>query len=131
MPSKSGGINYGEYALIGGLVLAVLLGVLSSFVPEGLVPLLVAVLFILGLAVGLLNVTEKEVNSFLIAGVALLLAVTSWNVALAGSLALLGDLGVTLAKMIVGFTNAMIAFLSPAVFIVAIMGIWKLAKPGD
>jgi hypothetical protein len=129
MPSKSGGVNYGEYALIGGLVLAVILGVLSSFVPEGLMPLLVAVLFVLGLVVGLLNVSEKEVNSFLIAGVALLLAATSWNVALAGSLALLGDAGVMVAKMVVGFTNALIAFLSPAIFIVAITGIWKLAKP--
>jgi xanthosine utilization system XapX-like protein len=50
-------------------------------------------------------------------------------VALAGSLVLLGDPGVMVAKMVVGFTNAMIAFLSPAIFVVAITGIWKLAKP--
>ena len=129
MPGKSGGMNIGGYALLGGLVLAVILGVAASFVPEGLMPILVAVLFVLGLVVGLLNVSEKEVNSFLIAGVALLLAATSWNVALAGTLALVGDAGVMVAKMIVGFTNALIAFISPAVFLVAIMGIWKLAQP--
>ena len=129
MPGKPGGMNIGGYALLGGLVLAVILGVAASFVPEGLMPILVAVLFVLGLVVGLLNVSEKEVNSFLIAGVALLLAATSWNVALAGTLALVGDAGVMVAKMIVGFTNALIAFISPAVFLVAIMGIWKLAQP--
>jgi hypothetical protein len=122
-------MNYGEYAFLGGLVIAVILGVLSNFVPAELMPILVAVLFILGIVVGLLNISDKEVNSFLVAAIALLLAATSWNVSLGATLQLLGEAGVMVAKMVVGFTNALIAFISPAAFIVAIKAIYKLAQP--
>lgn len=123
-------VNYGEYAFLGGLLIALIVGVLSSFVPANLMPLLMAVLFVLGIAVGLMNISEKEVNSFLLATVALLLAATSWNVSLVQTLSLLGDIGTTLAAMVAGFTNALIAFIAPAAFIVAILSVYKLAQPG-
>ncbi len=122
-------MNYGQIAFLGGLAIAIIVGVLSSFVPAGLMPLLMAVLFVLGLAVGLLNISDKEVNSFLLATVALLLAATSWNVSLVQALGLLGDLGATLATMVAGFTSALIAFISPAAFIVAILAVYKMAQP--
>jgi hypothetical protein len=121
--------NIGEYAFLGGLVVALIVGVLSSFVPAGLMPVLVAVLFVLGIVVGLMNVSEKEVNSFLIAAVALLLAATAWNVSFQSTLALLGDVGAMAGRLIVGLTNALIAFISPAAFVVAILAVYKLAKP--
>jgi hypothetical protein len=104
--------------------------VLSTFVPANLMPVLMAVLFLFGIVVGLMNVSEKEVNSFLLATVALLLAATSWNVSLVQALGLLGDVGTTLAAMVTGFTTALIAFISPAAFIVAILAVYKLAQPG-
>ncbi len=122
-------MNYGQYAFLGGLVIAIVLGVLSSFVPASLMPILMAVLFLLGIVVGLLNISEKEVNQFLLATVALLLAATSWNVSLVSTLAMLGDIGATLGLMVAGFTNALIAFISPAAFIVAIIAVYKLAQP--
>jgi hypothetical protein len=122
-------MNYGQIAFLGGLAIAVIVGLLASFVPAGIMPILMAVLFVLGLAVGLLNISEKEVNSFLLATVALLLAATSWNVSLVQSLGLLGELGTTLAAMVAGFTSALIAFISPAAFIVAILAVYKMAQP--
>jgi hypothetical protein len=122
-------MNYGQIAFLGGLVIAVIAGLLPSFVPAGLMPIMMAVLFVLGLAVGLLNISDKEVNSFLLATVALLLAATSWNISLVQSLSLLGELGTTLATMVAGFTSALIAFISPAAFIVAILAVYKMAQP--
>lgn len=122
-------MNIGQIAFLGGLAIAVIVGVLTSFVPAGLLPLLMAVLFVLGIVVGFLNVSDKEVNSFLLATVALLLAATSWNVSLVSSLSMLGELGMTLGAMIAGFTSALIAFISPAAFVVAILAVYKLAQP--
>lgn len=122
-------MNYGQIAFLGGLVIAVIVGLLSSLVPASVMPILMAVLFVLGLAVGLLNISDKEVNSFLLATVALLLAATAWNVSLVQSLSLLGELGLTLAGMVAGFTSALIAFISPAAFIVAILAVYKMAQP--
>lgn len=122
-------MNYGQIAFLGGLAIAIIVGVLSSFVPAELMPIMMAVLFVLGLAVGLLNISDKEVNAFLLATIALLLAATSWNVSLVQSLGLLGELGITLASMVAGFTSALIAFISPAAFVVAILAIYKIAQP--
>lgn len=55
----------GHWSFIGGLVLAVL----AAFIQ---VPYLALILFILGLAVGFLNIKEKESTPFLIAVIALL-----------------------------------------------------------
>lgn len=59
----------GRWALIAGLVLAVIVGLFFS--GNNLIPWLVAGL---GLLVGLLNVKPTEVRSFLIAGTALTVA---------------------------------------------------------
>ncbi len=123
------GINYGEYAFLGGIVLAFIVGVLAGFLPVEIIPFIMALLFLLGIIVGLVNIREKEVNAFLIATIALLLAVASWNTMLGATLGLLGDVGVTLTKWIVGFTSALVVFISPAAFIVAIKAIYTLAKP--
>ncbi len=121
-------INYGEYAFLGGIVLAFIVGVLAGFLPVEIVPFVMALLFVLGIVVGLVNISEKEVNSFLIAAIALLLAVASWNTMLGATLSLLGDLGVVLSKWIVGFTSALVVFISPAAFIVAIKAVYNLGR---
>ena len=123
------GINYGEYAFIGGLIIAVIVGLLSGFVPAGLMPILMALLFVFGLAVGLLNIQEKEVNSFLLATVALLVATTALNTSLLKALEVVGESGSTLvANLVNGFTGAIMVFIAPAAFVVAIKSIYKLAQ---
>jgi len=110
-------------------VVAIIIGALSGVVPAAMMPILVAVLFVLGVVVGLLNISEKEVSAFLIATVALLLAATSWNVSLGQALGLLGTTGIMVALVIQSITGALIAFISPAAFIVAIKAVYKLAQP--
>jgi MFS family permease len=122
-------VNYGEYAFLGGVLIALIIGVMSSVVPPDVMPALIALMFILGVVVGVANIQEKEVNSFLMSAVALLLATTSWNALLAATLSIFGPLGTTIAGLIAGFTGTLVAFISPAAFIVALKAVWKLAKP--
>ncbi len=122
-------VNYGEYAFLGGIILSVVLGVLASFVPADVVPILLGLLFVFGVVVGLVNITEKEVNGFLIATIALLIAATSWNAMLGVTLGLFGDFGVVLTEVVTGFTSMLVAFVSPAAFIVSLKAVYAMAKP--
>ena len=63
------------------------------------------------------------------ATIALLLAVTAWNTLLAATLGIFGSLGTTLAIWVAGFTSSLVAFVSPAAFIVAMKAVYKLAQP--
>jgi hypothetical protein len=123
-------MNFGQIAFLGGMAIAIIVGLLSSFIPAGIIPILMAVLFVLGIAVGLLNISEKEVGPFLLATVALLLAASAWNGSLVQTLSMMGGVGTTIALMVAGFTGALIAFISPAAFIVAILAVYKMAQPG-
>jgi len=121
-------MKYGELAFLAGILLAFVIGVLSSIIPSGILPVLLAVLFIMGIVVGIVNISEKEVTGFLVATVALLLSVTSWNMLFATTLAFLGPFGSMIAAWVSGFTGALVAFISPAAFIVAIKAIYSLAR---
>ncbi len=127
MASKQ--LNYGQIAFLGGLAIAIIVGIASSMVPADVMPILMGVLFVLGIAVGLLNVSDKETNAFLIATIALLAAASAWNESLVDTLKPLGDVGMGAADMITGFTSALISFVSAAAFVVAILAVYKLAQP--
>ncbi|MEW6722143.1 MAG: hypothetical protein AB1324_02690 [Candidatus Micrarchaeota archaeon] len=127
MASKT--VNYGGYAFLGGLVIALVLGLLSSYLPAGVEPILKAVLFVLGLVVGLLNVSDKEMMLFLVAAVAMLAASLAFESSLVESLALVPGVGEMVGKMVSGFVGAFQAFISPAAFIVAIQAVYKIAQP--
>ncbi len=119
--------HYGEYAFLAGVVLALLLGILSSTMPASTTPIIIMVLAVLGIIVGLVNITAKETQTFLIATIALLMAATAWT-PLITVLALFGDMGTTVAMWIGGFVTHLVAFISPAAFIVALKTIYLLAK---
>ena len=103
----------GKFAFIGGVLLALLTGLipnLESF------PWVKWLLVILGLLVGFFNVTREEQTAFLVAGIGLLTASTAVR-------ALLPGLGTIVGTV---FEN-IIAFVGPAVVIVSIIGIANLA----
>lgn len=100
----------GGWAFIIGLVIAILAGLINiAWAP--------VILVILGLVVGFLNIGDKEVNSFLIASIALL-------VAGAAGLNTLPAVGTFLESML---TN-LVAFVGPAAVIVAIKAVYNIAK---
>jgi len=100
----------GHWALIIGIVIAVIAGFVA-------IPALPAILFVLGLIVGLLNIKEKESTPFLIAVIALLL---------------IGVAGLQLGRLtpiIVSILNNFIAFVAAAGLVVALKQVIAIVKP--
>lgn len=107
--------NVGHWVFLGGAFVAVVSGLFqNSFVDPSY---LMGVLLLLGLFVGILDITLKETTEFLVAAIALILA-GAVNV---GSVPVVGDtLRVILGNIVV--------FVVPAVIIVALRTIWMLAQ---
>ncbi len=113
--------KYGEYAFLVGVVVALLAavaGMANVAVPAGWVGVL---LVVLGIAVGLLNVSEKESQPFLLAVVALLVAGTASFAALNAVVASLG----TFLDSVVGNISVLV---SPAAVILAVKATWAIAS---
>ena len=104
------------WAFLIGVILAVLLGFYTAFSKTDLGVAWTYVLFVVGLIVGFLNVTDKESGSFLMAGVVLIIASEFGQ----SSLGVISVLGVV-------FNNLMMIFV-PATIIVAIKHAFGLAK---
>ncbi len=105
----------GSWAFLIGLVAAVVLGIGLS---ADYKPVLVWLLFFLGIVVGLLNITAKETQSFLTAGTVL---------------ALLSFLGVQVgvfesAPFVTNILRAILTLFIPATVIVALKAIYMLAQ---
>jgi hypothetical protein len=104
----------GSWAFIGGVVLALIAGMY----PIGTA--LTAILVILGLLVGFLNVTGKETNSFLFASLVLVvMGGFGGQVFMA-----VGDAGILLANML----SAILLFVIPSALVVSLKAIYVLAE---
>ncbi len=106
----------GFWAFIIGVVLAIVGGLVA---PQNAV--IIIILVIIGLIIGFLNVTGKEVTLFLVATIALLVAGGVFE-----PIKLLG-VGAILNNML-GYIAVMMA---PAAVVVAIKALWAAAKPGE
>lgn len=124
MPKK---LKYGDLAFLVGIALALIVGVLSGFLPPDMPPILLGILGVLGLAVGFMNIREKEVNSFLIAAIAFLAVFMSLSNILELFKAL-GETGLGVEVAVTGFISALVAFIAPATFIVALKAIYNIAE---
>ena len=106
----------GFWAFIVGLILAVVGGIV---LPQNFI--IIIVLIILGLIVGFLNITAKEILLFLVATIAL---VVVGNVF--APLTVL-DIGKILGSML----SYVATLMAPAAIIAAIKALWSVGKPGD
>jgi hypothetical protein len=122
--------KYGQWAFLGGMVIAIIVGLASGFL-GGSLPIVLGVLAVLGLIVGLLNITEKEVTPFLIATIALLAVPSSLAPMTALVASTGGGVGTMMVSALNGFLGAIAVFISPAAFVVAIKAIYQMAQPGD
>lgn len=113
--------KWGEWAFLVGVLLALLVGLFSGYIGAENLPIVFGILTILGLIVGLLNITEKEVNSFLIAAIALM-----------GSGSALYPLSTLfppqIVSMLSAFLGAIGVFVAPAALVIALKAIYNLAK---
>ena len=103
----------GHYSFIVGIVIAVIIALFPTLKGKPAVVLMV----VLGVIVGLLNITTKEVSGFLIAAMALIIASSASALSLAviwtGLTSMLGNV---------------IIFVAPAAIIVALKAIYALAE---
>jgi len=101
----------GHWAFIVGVALAVLAGI----VPEWQTVTMIWTLAVLGLIVGVLNITARETTEFLIATVTLLVV---------GSVGALPALGLMVTSVLANI----VAFVAPAALVVSLKAIWALAQ---
>ena len=106
----------GNLAFIVGVAIAIVAGLWPAAINSDVVNV---TLVILGVIVGLLNVTAKETSAFLISAIALL-SVQNANFELITVL----NLGMYLTAMV----SNIAAFVAPAAIVVALRAIWVLAE---
>jgi hypothetical protein len=103
-----------HYTFFVGILIAIVAGLFRGYVaPE----VLVTTLVILGLIVGLFNLTAKETMPFLVASIALMLAGIV-------NLGLIPGVGLYLRSIL----SNIVVFVVPGAIIVGMKTIWKLAS---
>lgn len=111
----------GEISFVLGVVLAVILGLIGGYLGT-LGPWLISLLVVLGLIVGLVNISGKETKEFVWMAVALVLVIYAGGAS--GTLTNVLYIGEYLS----GVLNAIMAFVVPATVIVALKEIYFLAQ---
>jgi len=113
--------NQNKLAKVGSIafIIGVILAVIAGFFAVGNA-IVVSTLVVLGLVVGLLNVTEKETQSFILTSVALVI-VASMAGTFLGSVPVIG---VYLTNMF----SYVIAYITPATIIVGLKAIYNMAR---
>lgn len=112
------GKKLGEWAFIIGVLIAIVIGLFSN-IKADMQGWLVLLLVVLGLVVGLMNVSEKESTPFLIAVAALMLTGLSGD-----TLSNIPKIG----KYLSGIVLQIAVFVTPAAIVVALKAIHSLAK---
>lgn len=103
-----------HYTFFIGLLIAIVAGLFRTLIEPAV---LVTTLVVLGLIVGLFNLTAKETQPFLLAAVALMLAGIV-------NLGLIPGVGVYLRSIL----SNIVVFVVPGAIIVGMKAIWKLAS---
>jgi hypothetical protein len=111
-------IGFGAFII--GFILAVIAGIISAYNGNQYTAILV-ILIILGVLIGLLNITAKETMLFLLATVSLIVAGGVF-----GPLTLL-----SLGKYLDHILGYVAALMAPAAVVVAVKALWNVSKPGD
>ncbi len=112
----------GFWAFIVGLVIALAVGIMAALgTADAIMPATIIVLIILGLLIGFLNITAKEILLFLVATIALIVV---------------GSVFAPLTTFSVGkILDAVLALIAtlmaPAAIVAAIKALWAVGKPGD
>ena len=106
----------GSWAFIVGVLIAIVAGILGAGIFGGFAEYIPLVLVILGVVIGLLNISDKEITNFLVAVIALIVAsAVPW--------ATIPQVGIWLGN-IFAYIGALLA---PAAVIVGLKAVWNLA----
>ena len=105
--------SLGGWAFLIGVLIAILAGIFVSELSASIA----GVLVVIGIIVGLFNVTGKESHSFLLATVALVIVSSLGGQVISSSIAILGNI-----------LRALLVLIVPATIVVAIREAFSVAK---
>lgn len=103
----------GAWAFLAGVLIAIIVSFLQGSTTEGIWPI---VLVVIGLIVGLLNVGGKEMTTFLLASVSLVI-VSSFGAASLSSVLYVGEI-----------LRALMVLFVPATIVVALRSLFAVSK---
>jgi predicted membrane channel-forming protein YqfA (hemolysin III family) len=107
----------GAWAFLIGLILAIILGIFNTSLIQGTASsIIIVILFVLGVIIGLLNITDKEAMPFLLAG-AVLVIVSAFGSAILATIPVLSRV----------LDSIMILFV-PATIIVALRAVFSMGR---
>jgi hypothetical protein len=107
----------GVWAYVVGIVIAVLVAIFAQLETWS-----IAVLAVLGIIVGLLNITDKEVKLFLIASIAFVVAASQMGIVFNAVSYFFGR------DTLVRLTQAIVVFTAPGALVVAFKALYHVAK---
>ena len=111
MAKKKSGNMLGSWSFLIGVILAVVFGLLGP-----LSQTIILVLFVLGIIIGLLNISDEEATPFMIAGVVLVIVGT------------LGQSVVTSVSFFDRMLQALTVLFVPTTIIVALKSVFGMAR---
>lgn len=110
---KGGMEKIGIWSFIAGLVIAVIAGFVWSNT-------FAIVLGILGIIVGLINISDREVMMYLLSSIAILIGASSLS-------SVIGAIGIA-SDFLTNLLKAIMIFVAPGAVVVAIKGIFEIAR---
>ncbi len=128
MPIRSQENVIGAWAFLIGVILAVILGLVTSqfFSVPGLIKYSAAIyglLVILGVVIGFMITTGKDSQTFLLAGAVLVVVSGFGSESVKGSL-----IGIGLGEVVNSIFGALLALLVPATIVVALKTLFGVAR---
>ncbi len=122
MSKKTELINYGNILFLIGILITII-GAKLKLSDENST-IVIATLIILGIGVGILNITSKETVPFMVSGIAIVLLLQPFLTLFSKKFGIEGSLLMILGGLYVYLTS----FIIPAVLVVALKTCFKTAK---
>ena len=117
----------GAWTFLIGVILAVGIGVFTTLLPipalTAYSPQIYAILVLIGMTIGFLNVTGKDSQTFLMAGAVLIIVSKFGLESVTGTI-----IGIGVGDAVASVFGALIALFAPATIIVALKTVFSIAK---
>jgi len=117
----------GAWTFLIGVILAALIGIFSALFPVSFIvkysAQVYAILFLIGLFVGYMNVVGRDSQTFLLAGAVLVIVSRFGMESVAGSL-----IGIGAHDLVTSVFGALLALFVPATIVVALKTVFSIAK---
>tara|TARA_B100000315_G_scaffold243162_1_gene266240 strand:- start:346 stop:705 length:360 start_codon:yes stop_codon:yes gene_type:complete len=112
----------GHYSFIGGVIIAIVLGLVPASTLGTASAWLASLLVVLGLIAGFINVTGKETKEFMMVATVLIIAAFAGGASeTLGSVQFVGS-------YLQGIFSSVLAFVVPATVVVGLKDIWSLGQ---